>query len=52
MAEKKQKAFVSPDLSKMQEVVVNMRTKIYVPLDADPEEARRKYLQRNGSEGP
>ena len=46
MAEKKQNHFVSPDLSKLQVVVINTRTKIYIPIGANPEEARNRYLSR------
>jgi hypothetical protein len=46
MLEKKQKNFESPDLSKLQEVIIDFRTKIYVSPDADPEEARSRYLSR------
>lgn len=45
---KKQPAFKSPDLNKMQVVVIDHRTKIYIALDADPEEARIRYLSRRG----
>jgi len=46
MYDKKNKNFESPDLSKLQEVVIDFRTKIYVALDEDPEEARSRYLSR------
>jgi hypothetical protein len=46
MIEKKQNNFKTPDLSKMQEVVINPRTKIYIAVDADPEEAKSRYLLR------
>lgn len=49
MYEKKQKAVESPDLSKLQEVVIDFRTKIYIALGADPEEARMRYLARVGA---
>jgi hypothetical protein len=49
MYEKKQKAVESPDLSKLQEVVIDFRTKIYIALGADPEEARTRYLARVGA---
>jgi hypothetical protein len=39
----------SPDLSKMKEVVIDHRTKIYIALDADAEEAKSRYLFRNAS---
>lgn len=48
MYEKKQKAAESPDLTKMQEVVIDRRTKIYIAISADPEEARTRYLSRPG----
>jgi len=44
--DKKQPAFKSPDLNKMQVVVIDHRTKIYIAPDADPEEARARYLSR------
>ena len=44
--EKRQATFNSPDLSKMQEVVIDGRTRIYIDPDADPEEARKRYLAR------
>ncbi len=44
--EKKLGSFKSPDLNKLQAVVVDHRTKIYIALDADPEEALRKYFAR------
>lgn len=47
MFEKKQNDFKSPDLTKMQEVVINSRTKIYIPVGADPEEARSRYLEKH-----
>ena len=46
MFERKQISFKTPDLSKLQEVVIDVRTKIYVALGADPEEARSRYLAR------
>lgn len=46
MQEKKQNNFKTPDITKMQEVVINARTKIYIALDADPEEARSRYFAR------
>ena len=48
MFDKKQNNVKSPDLNKMQEVVIDVRTKIYIALDADPEEARTRYLSRFG----
>lgn len=46
--DKKQPVFKSPDLNKMQVVVIDHRTKIYIAPDADPEEARARYLSRRG----
>jgi len=48
MQEKKQNNFKSPDLSKLQEVVIDFRTRIYIPVEANPEEARSRYLSRFG----
>jgi len=41
MFEKKPSTFKSPDLSKMQEVVIDFRTKIYISMDEDPIKAKR-----------
>ena len=49
MSENKQTLFKSPDLSKLREVVIDHRTKIYIPLNADVEEAKNRYLSRNSS---
>lgn len=46
MVEKKQNNFKTPDLSKLQEVIIDGRTKIYIADGADPEEARSRYLSR------
>ncbi len=37
----------SPDLSKLKEVIIDHRTKIYIAPDADVEEAINRYLLRN-----
>jgi len=47
MFEKKPIIFKSPDLSKLKEVVIDHRTKIYIAAGADIEEARTRYLLRN-----
>jgi len=44
--DKKQATFNSPDLSKMQEVIIDVRTRIYIEPGADPEKARTRYLER------
>jgi hypothetical protein len=51
MYEKKPAAFKSPDLSKLQPVVIDVRTIIYIALGADPEEARSRYLSRIEAKG-
>ena len=35
----------------MQEVVINPRTKIYIAVGADPEEARSRYWARQDAKG-
>ncbi len=47
MFEKKPIMFKSPDLSKLQEVIIDHRTKIYIAPGADIEAARDRYLSRN-----
>lgn len=49
MYEKKQTIIKSPDLSKLREVIIDYRTRIYISPDSDVEEARNKYLMRNNS---
>jgi hypothetical protein len=51
MQEKKQTVFKTPDITKMQEVVINPRTKIYILVGADPEEARSRYWARQDAKG-
>jgi putative ubiquitin-RnfH superfamily antitoxin RatB of RatAB toxin-antitoxin module len=51
MQEKKQIVFKTPDITKMQEVVINHRTKIYIPVGADPDEARSRYQARQDTKG-
>ena len=46
MFEKKQINMKSPDLSKLQEVVIDFRTKIYIAVGADSNEARSRYMSR------
>jgi hypothetical protein len=46
MFEKKQHEFKTPDLSKMQEVVIDVKTRIYIPVGADPKEAKSRYFSR------
>ncbi len=44
MIEKKPIVYKSPDLSKLKEVVIDHRTRIYIAPGADIEEARNRYL--------
>jgi hypothetical protein len=46
MYEKKQNIIKTPDLKQLQEVVIDFRTRIYIALDADPAEAKKRYLER------
>jgi hypothetical protein len=46
MQEKKQIILKSPDITKMQVVVINHNTKIYIAVGADPEEAKSRYWNR------
>jgi len=41
--------FKSPDLSKLQEVVIDFITKIYIPIGADAEKAKRHFLSKRES---
>ncbi|WP_157363960.1 hypothetical protein [Alkaliflexus imshenetskii] len=50
MIQNKQKEVKSPDLSKMQAVIIDTKTTIYIPVESDPEEARMRYLERR--QGP
>lgn len=51
MQEKKQLVFKTPDITRMQEVVINDRTRIYIAIGADPEEARSRYWARQDAKG-
>ena len=46
MYEKNQNNFKSPDISKMQEVIINHRTRIYIAKGEDPEKAKIRYFER------
>jgi hypothetical protein len=46
MSEKKGVNFESPNTNKMQAVVIDSKTTIYIALAADPEEAKERYLSR------
>jgi hypothetical protein len=49
MNKKNQNNYMSPDIGKLQEVVIDFRTKIYIALDADPKEAKKRFLLRHSS---
>jgi hypothetical protein len=46
MLERKPNIVKSPDLSKMKEVVIDHRTKIYIAPEADIQEAKNRYFER------
>jgi hypothetical protein len=52
MYEKKTAIFKSPDLSKLKEVIIDHRTRIYVALEVDPVEAKNRYLFRISTRRP
>lgn len=52
MSEKKQDHFKSPDVSKLQAVVIDRNTTIYVSIGDDPEEARKRFTSRVGYRRP
>jgi hypothetical protein len=49
MIEKKPNSFKSPDLKHMQEVIIDLRTRIYITLGEDPKKAKIRYLERFAS---
>lgn len=49
MPEKKSIDFKSPDVSKLKEIIIDHRTKIYISPEADEEEAKIRYKYRNPS---
>jgi len=46
MYDKKIVTFVSPDLKKLQAVVIDEKTTIYINKDSDPIDAKRLYAER------
>jgi len=46
--EKKENIFKSPDLTKMQEVIIDYRTRIYIVLGANVKEAKRNFIFKYG----
>lgn len=49
MSEKKINNFQSPDLNKLQSVVVDSKTTIFIRLGADKEKAKNLYLDHINS---
>jgi len=47
MSDKKEHVFKSPDVTKLQAVVIDRNTVIYIAVGDDPEEARARYIARN-----
>lgn len=47
MYEKKVISFKTPNLNELQEVVIDLKTKIYIAIGADPEEARARYISKH-----
>jgi hypothetical protein len=43
-----QNSYTSPDMMKLQEVIIDYRTKIYIAPGADPVEARNRFISRFG----
>ncbi len=43
---KKLNIFQSPDLNKLQGVIVDFKTRIYIPIGADPDKAKKRYLDQ------
>ena len=46
MSVKKGHNFESPNVNKLQAVIIDNKTTIYIAIDADPEEAKKRYLSR------
>jgi hypothetical protein len=44
--DKKVVVFKSPDLEKLQTVVIDLRTRIYIAIGADAEKAKKRYFER------
>ncbi len=49
MSEKKQNNYESPNVAKLQAVEIDHKTTIYIALDADPVEAKKRYLYRTNT---
>lgn len=44
--------YTSPDLTKMKKVIIDAKTVIYIPINADAEAAKEAYLSRIGAKKP
>ena len=49
MSEKKTIIIQSPDLNKLKSVKIDLKTTIYIPIGADPEKAKNRYLHHMNS---
>jgi hypothetical protein len=52
MSEKKQNNCASPDITKLKSVVIDSRTRIYIPLTMSSEEAKDRYWLNRGVPRP
>ena len=46
MYDKKPMSIVSPDLTRLKAVIIDVKTTIYIDKDSDPIDARRLYEER------
>jgi hypothetical protein len=51
MSIKKSSPYESPNVNKLQPVEIDSKTTLHIAMDADPEEARRRYLGRINHKG-
>ena len=49
MFDKKSNTITSPDHNKLQAVVIDRKTTIFIQMDKDPDEARRRYAERHAA---
>ncbi|GEM_PF-2240682 len=52
MIEKKQNNCTSPDITKLKSVVIDSRTRIYIPMEMSSEEAKDRYWANRGVPRP
>jgi hypothetical protein len=52
MTEKKQNNCASPDITKLKSVIIDHRTRIYIPLNMSSEEAKDRYWANRGVPRP